>query len=588
MALIGLDIPAGAVRNGTDLDSSGRWRDVNLVRWENNSARPIGGWQNREVNAQFSVSSATCTLDNFVTVVTTTPHGMSAAPSINSICSVTGLGNGSSSGVDPNDPVAIVLTINSTTSFTYLVSSGVVNGDTFATGSAIVSQLRSVTLGAPPRGALGWSDNSFNPNIAAGTYEKLFHLSGISVKSDITPTNFVAGSIDAQSNSGFGGYYYGLGNFGTQREDNSIGIEATSWAVDNWGEYLVAVPSNDYAAKTIYEWQLNPATPAAPIANSPKCNSLVVSEDRFILALASDGNPRLIKWCDREDNTSWTAAATNEAGDYTLNSTGEILMGLNTRGRVLILTTTDAHAAAYSGPPVVYGFEQVGSQCGAVSRHCAVAIDEGAFWMSYNGFFAYNGSAVVEMPCDVQDYVFEDINRAEITKVCAVDNSQFNELWWFYPSGGSNECDRYVIYDYKEKHWNFGQMDRTSAIDIGIFTNPVWFDSTGLLVDQERGFSHDGSTPFLESGPILMGEGEQIMNVTSLIPDEKTLGDVTATFKTRYYPTDTERSYGPFTMANPTSVRFQGRQVRMRLDGTELVNWKAGKMRINVEAGGKR
>ena len=45
MALIGLDIPAGVVRNGTDLDSAGRWRDANLVRWENNSARPVGGWE---------------------------------------------------------------------------------------------------------------------------------------------------------------------------------------------------------------------------------------------------------------------------------------------------------------------------------------------------------------------------------------------------------------------------------------------------------------------------------------------------------------------------------------------------------------
>tara|TARA_R110000782_G_scaffold32878_2_gene79894 strand:+ start:632 stop:1060 length:429 start_codon:yes stop_codon:yes gene_type:complete len=142
VALIGLDIPAGAVRNGTDLDSSGRWRDVNLVRWENNSARPVGGWQKREVNAQFSVSAAASLADNFVTVVTTTPHGLSAAPSTNSICSVTGLGNGSISGFDPNDPVAVVLIINSPISFTYLVASGVVNGDTFATGSAIVSQLR--------------------------------------------------------------------------------------------------------------------------------------------------------------------------------------------------------------------------------------------------------------------------------------------------------------------------------------------------------------------------------------------------------------------------------------------------------------
>ena len=576
MALIGLDIPAGLVRNGTDLESSGRWLDANLIRWENNSVRPVGGWEQREATKQGAILQAIAS--GTVLDLYTNSSGISVGDT------VTLSGIVPQGGVDPNG-FAYVTYVGGFGFKVYISNSG---NKTFDSTNGVWSYPDTVTLNAPPRGSIAWSDNNFNPNLAAGTYEKLFHLSGVSALTDITPTNFVTGSEDSNTNSGFGGFYYGLSNFGTQRPDNAIGAEATSWSVDNWGEYLVAVPSNDYAAKTIYEWQLNPAAVALPLANSPKCNALVVSEDRFILALAANDNPRLIKWCDREDNTAWTASATNEAGDYLLNSSGEILLGINTRGRVLILTTTDAHVAAYSGPPVVYGFEQIGGQCGGVSRHCAVAIDEGAFWMSYNGFFAYNGSAVVEMPCDVQDWVFEDINRSEITKVFCVDNSQYNELWWFYPSESSTENDRYVIYDYKERHWNAGIIDRTSAVDIGVFTNPIWFGADGAVYDHERGFYHGGSSPYIESGPISMGEGEQVMNVISLIPDEKSLGDVTATFKTRYYPTDTERSYGPFTMANPTSVRFQGRQIRMRLDGENLVSWKAGKMRIEVRAGSQR
>jgi hypothetical protein len=41
-------------------------------------------------------------------------------------------------------------------------------------------------------------------------------------------------------------------------------------------------------------------------------------------------------------------------------------------------------------------------------------------------------------------------------------------------------------------------------------------------------------------------------------------------------------------MSNPTSVRFSGRQVRMRLDGDDLADWKAGVMRIEARPGGKR
>jgi hypothetical protein len=73
-----------------------------------------------------------------------------------------------------------------------------------------------------------------------------------------------------------------------------------------------------------------------------------------------------------------------------------------------------------------------------------------------------------------------------------------------------------------------------------------------------------------------------------MIPDEKTLGDVTATFKTRFYPTDVEREYGPYSMENPTSLRFTGRQVRMRVTGNTASDWRVGIMRLDAVAGGRR
>ena len=50
MALIPLDIPAGFYRNGTDIEQAGRWRDGSLVRWRDNSLRPIGGWRDRKAS----------------------------------------------------------------------------------------------------------------------------------------------------------------------------------------------------------------------------------------------------------------------------------------------------------------------------------------------------------------------------------------------------------------------------------------------------------------------------------------------------------------------------------------------------------
>jgi hypothetical protein len=78
------------------------------------------------------------------------------------------------------------------------------------------------------------------------------------------------------------------------------------------------------------------------------------------------------------------------------------------------------------------------------------------------------------------------------------------------------------------------------------------------------------------------------MRVTKLIPDELTQGDVKVTFKTRFHPNDTETVHGSFTMANPTAVRFSGRQLRYRVEGNKLTNWRSGIMRIEATPGGGR
>ena len=86
----------------------------------------------------------------------------------------------------------------------------------------------------------------------------------------------------------------------------------------------------------------------------------------------------------------------------------------------------------------------------------------------------------------------------------------------------------------------------------------------------------------------MMGNGDNVMSVTQMIPDEKSQGDVKALFKTRFYPNDVESSFGPFSMSNPVSLRFTGRQVRMRVEGVNYDDWRVGINRLEVIQGGRR
>ena len=445
----------------------------------------------------------------------------------------------------------------------------------------------SSAITAAPRAMHIWVDNSQGANTALGTANELVYVAASGTATDITPVGFTTGDEDAAINYAFGGSFYGTGLYGVRREGSQQFQEASTWSLDNWGEYLVGCATSD---GKLYEWQGNTATPAAQISNSPtSCKGLIVTEERFIFALQAGGNPRKVAWCDREDNTTWTPAATNEAGDLELQTHGEIMCAARMRGRSIILTNVDAHIATYQGPPYVYGFERVGTACGSVSRKALVAIDQGAFWMGRESFYMFDGSTAKQMPCEVQDYVFEDMNANQHSKVHAVHNSEYGEIWWFYPSNGSTECDRYVSYDYLENHWEIGQIDRTAGADQGVFAEPQWVDATGVIYEHEiHGIGHGSYTPYAESGPISLGNGDTVMKVNQLIPDEETQGEVNVSFKTRFYPNDTERTYGPYDTANPTSLRFTGRQVRLRVESTGNQDWRVGVMRINAEAGGKR
>lgn len=437
------------------------------------------------------------------------------------------------------------------------------------------------------RGFINWRDNSGNRWISAGTHSKLYIMDEGTTLKDITPTGFTAGRADALVKTGYGYGPYGSYGYGVARPDTSNIIPATTWSLDTWGEYLVGCSNGD---GKIYEWQLGFASPtlAAAITNAPTNNeAIMVTSERFLFALGAGGNTRKVQWCDQEDNTIWTPAIDNQAGDFELTTVGDIKCGKRVRGLSLIFTDVDVHTATYIGLPYVYSFNKVGSACGVISSQAVAAIETSAIWMSQSGFWIYDGY-VKPLPCEVSDFIFQDINFSQASKIYAVNNSKYGEVWWFYPSGQSLENDSYVVYNYREGHWTIGELSRTAGTDRGVFANPLMVSSDGYIYEHEVGYAYDSATPFAESGPLQLGNGDQTMSVLQIIPDEQTLGEVQVSFKVRDYPTTTETTFGPYTASQPTDVRFSARQVKVRYTGVALDDWRVGITRMDAVAAGKR
>ena len=111
---------------------------------------------------------------------------------------------------------------------------------------------------------------------------------------------------------------------------------------------------------------------------------------------------------------------------------------------------------------------------------------------------------------------------------------------------------------------------------------------THIVYRHETGYGYENDSVFLESGPINFSDGEQVARVTEVITEEDTQNDVSLSFNTKIYPNGAESTHTISTLSNPTSVRFTGRQLKMRIEGGQDKNWRLGDVRLRVSSGGTR
>ena len=396
------------------------------------------------------------------------------------------------------------------------------------------------TLSGSPRAAFAWRDNDLANFAAFGTNSKLYAHDGGVALDDITPSGFVAGDANA-----------------------------STWILDSYGELLVAC--ND-STEAIYEWQPGGGGDATVITNSPDALSVVVTEERFIMALGADGDPRRVAFCDGENRTVWTPSSTNRAREILIQSSGALMCGSKVSGGTLLWTNQDVHFARYIGLPDVYQIKRAGSECGIVGKHAFVAVDQMAYWMGLNSFWMWAGYAD-KLPCEISDDVFKNINETHRHKVWCWHNSADSEVWFFYPRGAATECSHAAIYVYgAQPHWNHVTLARVCGFAAGTFSWPLMVTSAGAMLKHEFGYSYDDAVRYLLTGAYEIGNGGALLMIDEIIPDELTQGDCSVYVYLADYNTDTETTLGPFTAADRIPIEVAARKVRMEFRASAGVN----------------
>ena len=434
--------------------------------------------------------------------------------------------------------------------------------------------------------------------------------------------------LDTQvGGNGWNAGAYGRGTWNSSADLSVSGLTLRIWSHDNFGEDLI-LNARDGG---IFYWDKSSGTGARAVKLSSLSGSnlaptiakkvLVSDADRHIIAFGCDGefsigtqDPLLIRFGSQESLTDWQSLATNTAGELRIGSGSEIVTAIETRQQVLVFTDESLHAMQFLGPPFTFGISVISENITIAGPLAAIAVEDMVFWMGKQEFYVYGGG-VQRLPCTVRDYIFTDFNLLQAEKVTAGTNTSFSEVWWFYPSKNSVENDKYVIYNYQQKIWYYGNLARTVWLDRGIESNPVAAGTDHYLYQHESGLD-DGSTEpvsaiasYVESSQFDIGDGDQFSFINRIIPD-LTFRDSTATspkatftLQTRNFPggeylqsdvKDITRSEAATDsvveqFTNQVNLRLRGRSFAVKVASSDTgVTWRLGSPRLDVKPDGRR
>lgn len=603
-----LDILPGVFTEETDTNSGVRWIDCDLIRFKNALVQSLGGWKQQTLSA--SLLGVPRSIHDWVALDDTKYMSVGTEKRLYLIeedFTVTNITPIRDSGTLANDPISTSDTgaydPNSTGNATFVsiqhTNHGVLVGDIINLSGA--TAVGGITIdGDYEVKSVTDTDNYVIQHSSPATST----ATGGGVAVDyIYEISVGAGVSGVQSGWGTGGW--GEETWDTPRTDSSYVLELRTWSLDNWGEDLIASPRGG----EIYVWDKTNGTGvrAQEITQAPDTNLRVIvsPENRQLISLGahngSSADPLFIAWCDNEDFTTWIPNTDNTAGDKRLDQGSEIITGIPSRAGILIFTDTGVHVMQATGGIQIYAFRQLGSGI-SIAGPAAVADANGViYFMGKTNFYIYDGTLRV-LPCDVWTRVFDAekssdaLNKLQSFSVFCSHNKDFNEVWWFYPSQGQSVNDKYVVYNYLENIWYFGNLERASFHDFSPFTDkPYGLDNSGNFFTHEDGVDAAGAamSSYIESAYLTLTDGDELMHVSKLVPDfDRISGSVAVTLKGKKWPQSNEFTKGPYNADGTTDemgVRIRARFMALRIAQNGLgESFRMGSWRARMRPDGER
>ena len=573
MTYMPVQLPPGIVRGANPDDAPGRWYDGSLIRWRDGVMEPVGGWSK----------------------VTTTALGSTARLihqwKANNSLTMTLI------GCDAH------LYADNSGTYVDVAPAGLVALNSSTGGGYGASTFGSSTYGTPRTGASSltprreaWTFANWGEDVlgVASSDGRLLYFDASSPSTDVTVVGVYAISTISRTSNVTTIVTSTPHNLTTADlvkiagvTDATFNISSVSVTVTNSTTFTYANTGTNGSSSGGSVQDL-----AVPTGN----RAVVVTPERHAVLIGAGNQPRRVGWSSREDYTDFNfTSTTNTAGFLDLQVETNLVTGTGVREGTLIWSMNRAVLMRYVGLPFIYGFDELGTTS-IYSPNSFAEFDGRCVWLDSSGFMVYEGGSMKPLACPLTDYIFSDIDPLYGPRVShASINGKFDEVWFYYPSNGSTDCDRYVVWNWAENWWSMGTLARTAAIGAGVGAYPLMTGTDNHLYQHEYGWTYDAfscaNNIFIASGTINLPGDEQSMNITQLVPSNGGNYDLTKyTLFTRMTPNGAERQFGPYYSRSDGYVdtRATGRDVRIRICANDAGDWSIGRLRMKISAGGRR
>lgn len=613
MPLQRLQFRSGVNRESTTYAAEGGWYECDKIRFRSGFPEKIGGWVRLSANTFLGVARTlwnwiTLNSDNLLGIGTHLKYYVERGGQYHDITPLRRTVNVASN--------AFTTTLDSTTLVINDAGNGAAVGD-FITISGVVGDVNGI------------------PDTEINGEHQITETTPTTVSIEVTTPATSSGTtgtatLEYQLNVGLDIYIagggWGAGGFGRSTWGSGIdssdgaGQQLRLWNHSNFGENLVFGPRGG----GIYYWEFDIAFPrGVELSTLPGStdtpvvqNYLMVTDNRFLVVFGTNAigtatqDPLLVRWADQESLTDWTPAATNQAGEIRLARGSQIMTAAQTRQEILVWTDAALYSMQYVGGDIIWGFSTLADNISIASPNAATTVNNITYWMGTDKFYIYTGR-VETLPCALRQHVFGDINLNQAFQIVSGSNEGFNEIWWHYCSKGSDVIDRYVIYNYLERVWYYGTLNRTAWLDSPMRQYPMAAANGTILYHEASVDDESTGVPapieaFVQSSDFDIGDGHNFGFVWRVIPDITFDGSTAANPSVNFtirprrnpgakYGTDdtpavTRTSTVPVEQYTQYAyVRMRGRQMALRVSSSTLgTTWQLGTPRIDVRQDGRK